>query len=84
MKTKISPVGFWPEEANTIEFQAGQFGPPPWYAYTLTNESGTIFKRGALQMRATDWDAWPADANDLEYQINALTAALGLVRNLSS
>jgi hypothetical protein len=84
MKTKILPVTFWPDQATEIEFQAGQFGPPPWYGYTLKNQAGTIFKRAALQMPAADWNSWPADANDTEYQLNALTAALGLTRAFSS
>lgn len=80
MKTAIVPVPFWQEFATIFLLQSGQLTPPPWYAWQLTNESGKIFASGTIQMTEANWSAWPANADDTEYQLNAITSQLGLVR----
>lgn len=83
MKTKIVPVEFWPEQADTLVIQNGILQPPPWYTYTLTNATGKIFKQDRVQMSDAQWNAWPAGLGpdgDTEYQLNAICSQLNLTR----
>lgn len=47
---------------------------------TPETEQITVLKNGNAMMTEEQWSAWPADADDDEYQLNALTKNLGLVR----
>lgn len=39
-----------------------------------------VLKDGNIDMTQAQWTAWPAGANDEEYQLNAISANLGLTR----
>jgi hypothetical protein len=39
-----------------------------------------VLKDGNIDMTQAQWAAWPADADDDEYQLNAISANLGLTR----
>jgi hypothetical protein len=79
--TKIVPVQFWPNQADTLELVPGELGPPPFYSYLLKNSAnGAIYKRDVIRMTQDNWAAWPANADDTEYQLNAITSQLGLTR----
>ena len=47
-----------------------------------TPESTTVvvLKNGNVSMTEAQWNAWPADADDDEIQLNAISANLGLTR----
>lgn len=40
----------------------------------------TVLKNGNVEMTLDQWNAWPADADDDEIQLNAISANLGLTR----
>lgn len=93
MQTEIVPVAVFPGTATRFYLQAGNLGPPPSYYYELqtvtlipangaepAREELTVLKTGNAMMTEAQWSAWPADADDDEYQLNALTQNLGLVR----
>ena len=40
----------------------------------------TVLKNGNVSMTEAQWNAWPADADDNEVQLNAISANLGLTR----
>ena len=39
-----------------------------------------VLKNGNVSMTLDQWNAWPADADDDEIQLNAISANLGLTR----
>lgn len=39
-----------------------------------------VLKNGNVDMTLDQWNAWPADADDDEIQLNAISANLGLTR----
>ena len=84
MQTAISPVSVFPSTANVLYIRAGNLGPPPSYYYQLQNvaEDGnvTVLKDGNVSMTQEQWAAWPADADDDAYQLDAISANLGLTR----
>lgn len=81
LTTKIVPVQFWPNHADTLELVPGELGPPPYYSYLLRDSAtGVAFKRELIRMSQENWSAWPANADDTEYQLNAITGQLGLTR----
>ena len=49
---------------------------------TYTEEVVTMLKNGNVNMTVEQWDAWPAgpETGDDDYQLNAITANLGLTR----
>ena len=84
MQTAITPVQVWPSSANTLYIRAGNLGPPPAYYYQLQNVDAdgnvTVLKDGNVNMTQEQWAAWPADADDDAYQLDAISANLGLTR----
>jgi len=90
MQTTISPVQVYPSSANTLMIRSITLGPPPAYYYELqdvqTDAEGvvttTVLKNGNTSMTIDQWDAWPAgpESGDDDYQLNAITANLGLTR----
>ena len=40
----------------------------------------TVLKNGNVNMTLDQWNAWPADADDDEVQLNAISLNLGLTR----
>ena len=49
---------------------------------TYTEQVVTMLKNGNVDMTVEQWDAWPAgpEVGDDDYQLNAITANLGLTR----
>ena len=89
MQTNISPVTVYPGTANVLYVRAGNLGPPPSYYYQLQNvtpgvdgnpDTVVVLKDGNINMTQTQWAAWPADADDDEYQLTAIAANLNLTR----
>ena len=52
----------------------------PTVTETYTEQVVTMLKNGNVDMTVEQWDAWPADADDDEIQLNAISANLGLTR----
>ena len=80
MQTAISPVQVYPATANTLYIRSIGLGPPPSYYYELQDADGGCLKNGNVSMTLDQWNAWPADADDDEIQLNAISANLGLTR----
>ena len=84
MQTNITPVPVYPRMANVLMIRAGNLGPPPTYYYQLqhVDDDGsiTVLKDGNIDMTSAQWAAWPADADDDAYQLDAISANLGLTR----
>lgn len=80
MQTAISPVQVYPATANTLYIRSIGLGPPPSYYYELQDADGGCLKNGNVSMTLAQWNAWPADADDDEIQLNAISANLGLTR----
>ena len=84
MQTLIVPVTVFPAQANQLYIRAGNLGPPPQYYYQLqaVAEDGTVvvLKDGNVSMTSEQWTAWPSDADDDSYQLDAISANLGLTR----
>jgi hypothetical protein len=47
---------------------------------TYEETTVTVLKNGNVSMTQEQWDAWPADADDDEIQLDAISANLGLTR----
>lgn len=83
LTTPIVPVQVYPETADLLVLQPGQFGPPPWYLWTLTNSSGKRLAFATVQMNENAWNAWPAGLGpdgDANYQLDAICKQLNLTR----
>ena len=52
----------------------------PTITESYTEEVVTMLKSGNVDMTQAQWAAWPADADDDEIQLNAISANLGLTR----
>ena len=52
----------------------------PTITESYTEEVVTMLKNGNVDMTLAQWNAWPADADDDEVQLNAISANLGLTR----
>ena len=54
----------------------------PTVTETYTEQVVTMLKNGNVNMTVEQWDAWPAgpETGDDDYQLNAITANLGLTR----
>ena len=52
----------------------------PTITESYTEETVTMLKNGNVDMTQAQWAAWPADADDDEVQLNAISANLGLTR----
>ena len=87
MQTNISPVAVFPGTANVLYIRSTGLGPPPSYYYELQSvdaESNvTVLKNGNVDMATAQWQAWPAGLGtdgDTEYQLDCISANLGLTR----
>ena len=54
----------------------------PTITESYTEQVVTMLKNGNVNMTVEQWDAWPAgpETGDDDYQLNAITANLGLTR----
>jgi hypothetical protein len=54
----------------------------PTITETYTETTVAVLKNGNVNMTVDQWDAWPAgpEVGDDDYQLNAITANLGLTR----
>lgn len=52
----------------------------PTITESYTEQVVTVLKNGNVDMTQAQWAAWPADADDDEVQLNAISANLGLTR----
>lgn len=80
MQTSITPVAVYPATANTLVINPISFGPPVGYYYELKGSDGAVLKNGNVSMTEAQWNAWPVDADDDEYQLDAISDNLGLTR----
>ena len=84
MQTNISPVAVFPGTANVLYIRSTGLGPPPSYYYELQEVDAdgnvTVLKNGNASMTEAQWKAWPADADDENVQLDAISANLGLIR----
>ena len=83
MQTNISEVAVYPSTANVLSIRSITLGPPPSYFYQLSNVDAegvvTVLKDGNVNMTEEQWKAW-GDGDDTEYQLDAISANLGLTR----
>lgn len=80
MQTAITPVQVWPSTASVLLVRPASFGPPVGYYFELQSSDGVVLKNGNVSMTEAQWNAWPVDADDGEYQLDAISANLGLTR----
>ena len=91
MQTNISPVAVFPGTANVLMIRSTGLGPPPSYYYELQeilfdeqfNPSLRTLKNGNVGMTPEQWNDWPAGLGtdgDTEYQLDCISANLGLTR----
>ena len=52
----------------------------PTITESYTEQVVTMLKNGNVDMTLAQWNAWPADADDDEVQLNAISENLGLTR----
>ena len=52
----------------------------PTITESYTEEVVTMLKNGNVDMTLAQWNAWPADADDDEVQLDAISENLGLTR----
>jgi hypothetical protein len=84
MNTNIVPVAVYPSTANVLYIRSITLGPPPSYYYTLQNVDAegvvTVLKDGNVNMTQEQWDGWSETVDDTEYQLDCISANLGLTR----
>jgi hypothetical protein len=87
MQTPITPVAVYPSTANVLYIRSITLGPPPSYFYQLSNVDSdgvvTVLKDGNVNMTEAQWNDWAAGLGpqgDDEYQLNCISANLGLTR----
>jgi len=84
MQTNIVPVAVYPSTANVLYIRSITLGPPPSYYYELQNVDAegvvTVLKNGNVSMTQEQWDGWSETVDDTEYQLDCISANLGLTR----
>jgi hypothetical protein len=83
MQTNIVAVAVFPSEANVLYIRSISFGPPPAYYYELQNVTDgvvTVLKNGNIGMTEEQWNNWSETVDDTEYQLDCISANLGLTR----
>jgi hypothetical protein len=84
MQTSIVPVAVYPSTANTLMVRSITLGPPPNYYYELQNVDAEgvviVLKSGNISMTDAQWNAWPANADDDNVQLDAISENLGITR----
>lgn len=87
----IRSIGLGPPPSYYYELQDVQVVPPIPEQLDPTDGSVivaavpeqttvVVLKNGNVDMTLDQWNAWPADADDDEIQLNAISANLGLTR----
>lgn len=78
------PVGYYYELQNVQVVPGtpavGVEGEEGFVPAVLESKNVTVLKNGNVSMTQAQWDAWPVDADDDEYQLDAIAANLGLTR----
>lgn len=93
MQTNVIPVAVYPGTANVLYIRSTGLGPPPSYYYELQeilfdeqfNPSLRTLKNGNVNMTQEQWNDWPAGLGtdgDTEYQLDCISANLGLTREV--
>jgi hypothetical protein len=84
MQTNIVPVAVYPSTANVLLIRSITLGPPPAYYYQLSSVDAegvvTVLKDGNVSMTQEQWDNWSDKVDDTEYQLDCISANLGLTR----
>jgi len=84
MQTNIVPVAVYPSTANVLYIRSITLGPPPSYYYELQNVDAegvvTVLKNGNVNMTEEQWNNWSETVDDTEYQLDCISANLGLTR----
>ena len=87
MQTNISPVAVFPGTANVLLIRSTGLGPPPSYYYELQEVDAdgnvTVLKNGTVDMTPEQWNDWAAGLGpqgDTQYQLDCISANLGLTR----
>ena len=82
-KRRPNPVARSRARAARSLIRSITLGPPPSYFYQLSNVDAegvvTVLKDGNVNMTEEQWNAW-GDGDDTEYQLDAISANLGLTR----
>jgi hypothetical protein len=77
-------VAVYPSTANVLLIRSITLGPPPSYYYELQNVDAegvvTVLKNGNVNMTQEQWDSWSETVDDTEYQLDCISANLGLTR----
>ena len=86
----IRSIGLGPPPSYYYELQdvqvvpgtpaVGVEGEEGYVPATPDTTTVVVLKNGNVSMTEEQWNAWPADADDDEIQLNAISANLGLTR----
>ena len=86
----IRSIGLGPPPSYYYELQdvqvvagtpaVGVEGEEGYVPATPDTTTVVVLKNGNVSMTLDQWNAWPADADDDEIQLNAISANLGLTR----
>jgi hypothetical protein len=78
MKINIVSKATFRGPATKLVIAPRQFGPPPGYTWTLTDESGAYRDSGEVSLTQAQWDGWGNSQSDEAYQLACIAANLGL------
>ena len=78
---EVANPAYVPESVDADGNAVPAFGTPT-ITEPYTEQVVTVLKNGNVDMTVEQWDAWPAgpESDDDDYQLNAITANLGLTR----
>ena len=76
---EVPNPAYVPESVDADGNAVPAFGTPT-ITEPYTEQVVTVLKNGNVDMTQAQWNAWPADADDDEVQLNAISANLGLTR----
>ena len=76
---EVPNPAYVPESVDADGNAVPAFGTPT-ITEPYTEQVVTVLKNGNVDMTQAQWAAWPADADDDEVQLNAISANLSLTR----
>ena len=81
-KTREVPNPAYVPESVDADGNAVPANGTPTITESYTETTVVVLKNGNVDMTVEQWDAWPAgpETGDDDYQLNAITANLGLTR----